>query len=64
MSSIGTGKRGYKDGSAAEAEFFHPTGVAYVEPDGSLLVSNWSNGMIKKVLFDGNTVILLVIMTN
>ncbi len=53
VSYIGNGKAGFKDGVAEEAQFSYPNGVASVESDGSLLVCDYDNHKIRKIMFDG-----------
>jgi hypothetical protein len=45
----GTGKRGSRDGSAAEATFYYPMGLAVDERDGSLYVVDAGNGLVRKI---------------
>ncbi len=53
VSSIGSGRRGFKDGKAEEAEFNYPTGISPSESDGSLLVCDHYNHKIRKITFEG-----------
>ncbi len=53
VSSIGSGKEGFKDGIADEAEFFYPTGISHSESDGSLLICDFRNNKIRKITFEG-----------
>ncbi|MCD9189201.1 MAG: DUF6531 domain-containing protein [Pyrinomonadaceae bacterium] len=48
----GNGTAGYLDGTAAQARFNNPQGVA-VAPDGSFYVADTNNNRIRKILPDG-----------
>jgi sugar lactone lactonase YvrE len=49
----GTGFPGYKDGPAAEANFFYPHGIA-LDDNGNIYVSDFGNDRIRKISSDGN----------
>ncbi len=51
--SIGSGKQGFKDGIAEEAQFNNPSGITQSESDGSLLVCDFNNHKIRKITFEG-----------
>jgi hypothetical protein len=52
MTLAGSDKAGNKDGSAKEATFDHPTGIA-AAPDGSLYVADTGNGTIRHITKSG-----------
>ncbi len=54
--TIGSGNNGSKDGIAEEAQFSHPTGISDSETDGSLLVCDYHNHKIRKIIFEGTFV--------
>ncbi|MFN2442537.1 MAG: hypothetical protein ABR517_07625, partial [Thermoanaerobaculia bacterium] len=49
----GSGRPGFRDGPAVDAEFKQPQGVALL-PDGAILVADTSNHVIRKIDLDGN----------
>jgi sugar lactone lactonase YvrE len=49
----GSGEAGFADGSAAEAKFNGPCGVA-VCPDGTVLVCDWDNHRVRRITADGS----------
>jgi RHS repeat-associated protein len=51
--TIGTGKPGWADGSASEAAFKNPTGIALDEDAGVLYVADTANHAIRRVTLDG-----------
>ncbi len=55
MRTIGSGDDGFKDGTAEEAEFNHPSGITSSESDGSLLVCDSKNYKIRKISFKGTS---------
>ncbi len=58
VSSIGNGKKGFKDGP--NAEFYFPQGLALVESDGSLLVADTFNQRIRKITLKGSFIVFYV----
>ncbi|MBI4664679.1 MAG: PQQ-binding-like beta-propeller repeat protein [Verrucomicrobia bacterium] len=48
----GSGERGYRDGSGAEAQFFGPGGLG-LDPSGHLIVADTGNHRLRKITFLG-----------
>lgn len=55
-SVIGSGIQGFKDGTDTEAQFNCPFGISPSESDGSLLVCDYVNNKIRKIIFEGTFV--------
>ncbi len=47
----GSGEDGYSDGDSASASFLYPQGIA-IDPDGNLIVTDYFNHAIRKIIFD------------
>ena len=54
----GSGTQGSADGTASEATFNNPRGIAYCENDHTLYVANSGNNEIRAVSLDGNVTTL------